>query len=555
MSHLSQIFNSVPVKVPKRSGFDMSHENLFTAKVGTLIPASVEEVLPGDVISVGSAMNVELPPLATSFKGRVDAKLEAFFVPSRILWGGWQNFITHDINIDNNGIQGGSGTTVPSWDVPTIVPRLQLNGANCGAGTLADYLGFKGVNGFSVADTKYVNALPFVAYWKIWEDWYRDSNLENPFFGDGRITDATQNFTSVGIPYTRNSGNINQHTGTVGVAGSSLGYNGKRLYQLAQRNFAKDYFTTMTYEPQAGAGAELKFDVTLASSAATSGSTSFSIAQLRAANSLQRWLERNNIAGTRYFDQILAHYGVLPPDANIQRPVLLGSMTTPVIVNSISQTANNTSATTANYAKNPYSQSVGAQFGKGVSFGKDRLIDKFEAKEHGYIFIMFSLVPHAYYGTGSRRYLFNYKSSDYAFPEFANIGDQEVRRRELYTDMRNNGNDETVVGYVQRYAQYKYHDDEVHGLLADGQSLDSFVLQKGFDSGVTLGADFVAIPTNYMDDVMVTTTGVSGFNAVVDAYFDSKFLRVLPEYSLPSLCSAEDMGGKTINVPKGGTRL
>ena len=88
MSHLSKVFNKVPVKVQKRSGFDMSHENLFTAKVGTLIPASVEEVMPGDVVSVGGAMSVELPPLATNFKGRVDARLEAFFVPNRLLWAG-----------------------------------------------------------------------------------------------------------------------------------------------------------------------------------------------------------------------------------------------------------------------------------------------------------------------------------------------------------------------------------------------------------------------------------------------------------------------------------
>lgn len=112
-----------------------------------------------------------------------------------------------------------------------------------------------------------------------------------------------------------------------------------------------------------------------------------------------------------------------------------------------------------------------------------------------------------------------------------------------------------TIGYVQRYADYKYHDDEVHGLLADGQQLDNFYFTAWFDSAVTLGSQLLEIPTNYMDNVMVTTSDVSGFNAIVDCYFDSKVLRALPEYSLPSLCNDEGQEGKKVYVPKGGTRL
>lgn len=532
MSKTNSVFTKVPVKVQDRSGFDLSHENLFTAKIGTLIPASVEEVMPGDVVSVGGSIAVELPPLATNFKGRVDARVEAFFVPNRILWAGWQDFITQDPN---------HKPVVPGFSVPTAIPKVTVPTAGAGAGSLADYLGIK-----SAGDNAVVNALPFLAYHKIWDDWYRDSNIQQPFFVDGV---QGSNWYAAGMPYFRNSGTLST-IGNWNGANSRMGYNGKSLLALNQRNFSKDYYTTMTTAPQAGAAAELQFTTTQSDTTATEQVGSFSIASLRAANALQKWLERNNIAGTRYYDQILAHYGVLPSDAAFQRAVLLGAMTTPVIVNSVAQQAQGTN----DQSKNPYANSTAAMFGRGNAFGKDRLINNFEVKEHGYIIIMFSLVPHAYYSTGARRYLTQRTGSDtFAFPEFAGIGDQEIKKSELWSPVLSAAEDPTI-GYAQRYAEYKFHDDEVHGLLRDGESLSSFVLQRGFDESVSLSSSLLEIPTDYMDNVMVTTAGVSGFNAVVDAYFDAKYLRVLPQYSLPSLCDGED-DGKKIYVPKGGTRL
>lgn len=549
MSHSSKVFNKVPVKVQDRSGFDMSHENLFTAKVGTLIPASVEEVMPGDVVSVGSAISVELPPLATNFKGRVDARLEAFFVPNRLLWAGWQDFITQDPN---------HKPIVPGFTVPTSIPKLSLSQIDTLAGSLADYLGVKGASGVQGTEVSgSFNALPFLAYQKIWDDWYRDSNIQQPFFTDGIGWQSSQSFTAINaamMPYLRNSGTLSN--GNIYTSGNSWkGFNGRNLFDLVQRNFAKDYYTTMTTQPQAGAASELEFSIVadpndVDQNGDYRGSGSFSIASLRAANALQKWLERNNIAGTRYYDQILAHYGVLPSDAVFQRSVLLGGMTTPVIVNSIAQQAQGTNS----QGKNPYANSTGAMFGRGNAFGKDRLIDNFEVKEHGYIIILFSLVPHAYYSTGIRKYISQRDgSSTFAFPEFAGIGDQPVKKSELHSPVFGSANDVTL-GYAQRYSEYKYHDDEVHGLLTDGASLDSFVLQRGFDNSVALSTSLLEIPTNYMDNVMVTTAGVSGFNAVVDCYFDAKYLRALPEYSLPTLCESEGEG-KKVYVEKGGRRL
>ena len=403
-----------------------------------------------------------------------------------------------------------------------------------------------------------LNALPYLAYQKIWDDWYRDSNIQQPFFVEGVTNISSTDPRAAMLPYMRSSGTVRYVSGgTYQTANSYLGYNGRALTALAQRNFAKDYFTTMTTAPQSGAASELQWTISSTdiqnanNNLVQSVSTGFSIASLRAANALQKWLERNNIAGTRYYDQILAHYGVLPSDAVFQRSVLLGASTVPVIVNSVAQQSQSGTNT---QTKNPYANSTGAMFGRGNAFGKDRLINNFEVKEHGYIIILFSLVPHAYYSTGCRRYLaYRDVSADFAFPEFAGIGDQEVKKYELFSGSLLDASDPTI-GYAQRYAEYKYHDDEVHGLLADGQSLASFVLQRGFDNSVALSSDLLKIPTDFMDSVMVTTSAVSGFNAIVDCYFDAKYLRPLPEYSLPTLCENEDEG-KKVYVNKGGTRL
>lgn len=540
MSHLSKVFNSVPTKVPDRSGFDMSHENLFSATIGTLIPASVEEVLPGDVVSMGASLSVELPPLATNFKGRVDAKLESFFVPNRILWAGWQDFICQDPN---------HKPVVPGFSVSATIPQVRLpaSAGAVGAGTLSDYLGAKLPSTQAVQAYVDVNALPFLAYHKIWDDWYRDTLVQQPFFVDGTTRSSSANgITAAELPYFRSTGILTATTAW-NTTNSRMGFNGKSLLALNQRCFAKDYFTTMTTQPQAGADSELSFTVeataagagNINSDAVGSGDTiaagSFNIRSLRTANALQTWLEKNNIGGTRYYDQILAHFGVMPSDANVNRPVLLGAYTSPVVVNSLSQTNQPTNGQT----KNPYANSTGAQFGRGLSFGKDRLVDNFEVKEHGFIITLFSLVPHAYYSTGTRRYLGRTGSGTFAFPEFAGIGDQEVYASELNTSQAFMNNilwDSSMIsGYNQRYSEYKYHEDEIHGLLSNGNSLESFVLQRGFTGIPVPSTALLEIPTTYMDDVMVATAGVSGFNAIVDCYFDSKMLRVLPEYSLPHL--------------------
>lgn len=538
MSKLNRIFQSVPVHIPDRSGFDLSHESLFTANVGTITPASVFEVLPGDTFSIGAMQKVTLPPFAVPFMGRIDACLEAFFVPNRVLWKGWQSFITQ-----NNGVQKVSNGASTS-DIPLTVPLVDIsaavNSAYVSNSSLAHYLGIK--IGDSAFPQYSVSAMPFLAYHKICDDWYRDENNMKPFFAKNVVSSWTSSGTITADIASRIINSISMSTSPVLTLNSISSTTPSRLLSLVdtsiglgslrQRCWAKDYFTTASTRPQAGTDSSVTFD--------TSGNTgSFTIATLRAANSLQKWMERNNIAGTDYGSQILAHFGCTPPDAVLDKSILLGQQRMPVVVGSVE---NNTSPSGQSDAtNNPFGNTLGAAAGFGSGFDKGSLVDDFTAKEHGFIFVMFSLVPHAYYDTGIDRSFLHRSYGDFAWPEFANIGDQPVLLLELSQNEAGQAgpiSEQDIFGYSQRYVEYKMKLDRCSGLLEDGQNLSVYALKRGFDNqsgNPELGKEFLTIPVDYLDQVSNVNTKVSDFGCIVDVYFDARALRVLPEYSLPSL--------------------
>ncbi len=495
---LNPVFQSVPVTIPDHSGFDLSREHLFTAPVGTLIPAECFEVLPSDIVSMGAMHKVTFPPFAVPFMGRVDACLEAFFIPSRILWKGWQAFITQ-----NMGVQD-------SQRVPTRVPLVDFSvAANLPYlmdGTLADYLGMRS----RANTTRSVSAMKFLAYQKVADTWYRDQNNVKPFFmrfpfggasgfSEALVAHSIDSFSSPSEVVTLPLYPTSYSGAQVNNVDMSIG-----LGSLRQRSWAKDYFTTMTTRPQAGDAAEIRFS--------TSGSTSaITVSDIRAASALQKWLERNNIAGTDYGSQILAHFGVVPPDAVMDKPVLLGQDRQSVYVGSVENNSNAEVATGSDN-NNPFGTSLGSAAGFGSSLGKGSLIPEFHVKEHGFIMVMFSVVPHAYYDTGIERENMHVGVGDFAWPEYAHIGDQPVYAEELFNEAASS----LTIGYNQRYSEYKARIDKISGLLHDNNLLDVYALKRGFSTTPALGKDFLEIPADYLDQVSTVNYEVSSFGAIVD---------------------------------------
>lgn len=576
MSHSSKLFEQHKVQIKNKSGFDLAHSNFLTQTCGTLTPVCTVPMLPGDSISLGFMSQIKLPPMATSFYGRVDYRLEAFFVPYRILWGGWENFYTQPV-------ADPYGTLV---ERPHFLPNLLYNmlGSdvlkNFGRGSLADYLGLKGIkpnDSDIVAGTSYPvalkNILPFLAYHKIYDDWYRNANIQKPVFV--RHNAYTRGTGLSGCPYvattltvtdsTTASGSDGSHIGidvvdrdapltSIGFSGTPRGVlnvsnffaDGSNLFSLRQRNWSKDYFTTATLYPQQSgttAGAAIS-----ATTPTEGEDTTFTISQIRQANILQKWLERNNIAGSRYADQIRATFGVLPSDAMLDRAIFLGGSSFGIYTNSIAQGVNSEKGASTN----PYSGTAGADSGQTSGFGKDSLIDKFTATEHGVIMVIGSIVPHATYSTGSSRMFAMSSYGDIPNPMFEGLGQESILRAEL-SPLSFQSLDDQVFGYVDQYAWCKYMNDEVHGLLVDGENLESFALQRSFDASASLNSSFITIPTDFLDQVLAVKQVGAGFSAWANMYFDIKKVSLLSQYTIPTL--GEPKNTHTETIPNTGRYL
>ena len=579
MSHISKLFQDHKVQIKNKSGFDLAHSNFLTQKCGQLTPVCTIPMLPNDSISLGFMSQIKLPPMATSFYGRVDYRLEAFFVPYRILWGGWENFYTQPI-------ADPYGSTV---ERPHFLPNYI--GAHSTAvseifrrGSLADYLGIKGFAANAVAESPFdmvSNMLPFLAYHKIYDDWYRNANIQKPAFV--RKTAFSDGDSCGSLPFYPSAATISDVStlakgsngsdmdvvvdedpfgdSTLNTPLSSIQFgttktgkvrfstklaDGFSLFGLRQRNWAKDYFTTATLYPQqsgttAGAGIRSSLDTDLGEA----GATTFTISQIRQANILQKWLERNNIAGSRYADQIRATFGVLPSDAMLDRPIFLGGSSFGIYTNSIAQTVNSDKGASSN----PYSGTAGADAGQTSGFGKDSLIDKFTATEHGIIMVIGSIVPHATYSTGSSRMFAMSQYGDIPNPMFEGLGQESILKAELAPYQSHVGLDNEVFGYVDQYAWMKYMNDEVHG-----ESLDSFALQRSFDStSAKLDSSFIQIPLDYLDQVLAVKQEESGFSSWANFYFDVKKISLLSQYTIPTL--GEPKNTHTESVPNTGRSL
>lgn len=525
----TKLFEDIPIDLKRRSGYDLSHENILTQQCGTLTPILCNYLGPNETISLGMYAQVELPPLATNFFGRVDMAVEAFFVPMRQIWGGWKYF-----------------WTMPKFDPfsdkvyrPTCVPRFSAGTTPnvwFAAGTLADYLGFKVYSGDSVPANGVVkNALPFLAYHLIYDTHYRNHDLDKPLFINPYNNQSLSTDYLMTLPYT--TGIISSNTVPSFLATSQVFNDGSNIFTLRQRQWERDYFTTGTLYPQQNTTpAGVDFSVVVSNNSATGTIT---IPQIRNANILQRWLERNNLAGELDYDnQIYGQFGVKPSDANMSYPIFLGQCRFPIYSKTVSVTSSDSAADTS---RNPFNKFTGAKAGQSSSVGRGSLIQKFTTKEHGYLMVIASIVPHAYYSTGVRREFSLCTQADFPQPLLEGLGEQPIYLSELI------GSDyfldsDSVFAYQQQYSWHKYMLDEVHGLLVDGKDLSAFCLQRSFAEGdiTSINSDFVHISTNFLDQVLAVNTSTSGFSAWCDYFFEYKKVAPYSQYVQPTLGDMKD---------------
>lgn len=543
-----------PLAVPKLSGFDKSHQNLLTSKVGTITPILVDELIPGSKVSCKLALGASLPPLASDTYMRCSIKCEAFFVPMRLLDGGFEAFFTDEPKDLLQTQTGADGPELAQVSTTAYMPILKAPASGTpptwindfGVGSLADFLGYRTGSSTELSAVG-LSALPFLAYHRIYNDWYRNSLIQKEAF----------------LPVSANAGVLPQ-----GVASSSpyvfhgpqnyiwsddVGVtlaDGVRITELRQRNFGLDYFTTATPQPQQGSPMVVSFN--------TGGATGqFSIATLRAANSMQQFKERNNLLGNLYVEQLYGRYGVRPSDGIAQRSLYLGRGDFEVYSKGVYQTGyGGSDVPDVTAGTNPF-YSVGARYGSAYASGESFMVD-FEAKEPGYLFVMATLVPRVTYSTGIERYLRHYMGagslSDMANPILQNVGPQPIYEYEL---TGNAGSPARIFGYTDRYADFKIKQDTLHGLFRDGETLEAFALQRSFSSLSlpTINSAFLQIPTDYMDQVTAVKQWVSEYGYQLDTYFDYKVAMPISKYILPTLQDPAYEHGRTIVVNRGGSKL
>lgn len=493
----TEIFTKVPVRKVPRNMFDLSHEVKMSGKFGWLYPVLLHECMPGDSVHDQMTAMVRFAPMLAPIMHRCTVKTDAFFIPMRLVTNHWENFIT-------GGQSGLIEPVLPYYtpiginnNAPGIEPEDWME-----KGSLWDYFGLPTLVGVPAGGftDEHFSALPFRAYYKVWNDWFRDPNLDDEMDldleleGDVSAGLATKNLLALrqrgwerdaftgALPFAqRGPAVLMPLSGSGNVEwGDPLG-TGPVLMETVTgagpATGAMEVGLTTAWVDSAGTGirpqegmAQVEID----------GTTT--INDLRTALAIQRWLENNARGGARYNEQIFAHYGQTVPDYRLQRSEYLGGGRQAVQISQVLATAENAAETIP----------VGDLAGHGISVGKTNKF-RYKCQEHGYIIMIMSVVPTPAYMDGVEKMWFRESRYDFAFPEFANLGEQEVKSKEVFFsfDADHKINNNGLFGYNPRYWEYKYKQDRVAGDFRD--NLLFWHLTRKFTSRPALDSSFVRV--------------------------------------------------------------
>lgn len=473
----------------KRSKFSLSHYKLLTCKMGQLIPVTWFEVLPGDTVQQATAALVRCAPLVTPVMHPVSVRFHHWFVPNRLLWSSWENFIT-------GGADGLNASQAPYINLA----------ANAAVGSLADYLGLPTAG---LAAAVNVSALPFRAYQKIWNEFYRDEDLQTAVTvstGDGSDTTtatALQNcdwekdyFTS-SRPWAQKGAAVTMPVGgqapvktsaTDTVTGAQQGL--RWLADTGATPTQTSYFST-----GGGANAVRTYLAGTSTPAGNSvypsnlyadlaNATAVDINTVRHAFALQRFEEARARYGSRY-TEYLRYLGVRSSDARLQRPEYLGGGKQTIQFSEVLQTGVTTSGT---------GTGVGNMFGHGISAMRTNRYRRF-FEEHGIVMTLMSARPRTMYTQNvDRSWLRGISSTyvgtlgskeDYWQRELQHIGQQQINGLEVDSQV----GALTAFGFQDRYDEYRRRESSIAGLFRT--TLDTWHLGRKFASAPALNSTFV----------------------------------------------------------------
>jgi hypothetical protein len=486
-----KIFNEIEVQKIPRNNFDLSHERKLTCNMGDLIPVLCEEAVPGDTFKISEEHLIRFAPMSFPVMHRFDCFIHYFVVPYRILWDDYERFMT-----------GGERGQYLMEKCP-VLPRFRIDSKEVydkyfSNGTLSDYL--TGIPHFPMLPPSFrnfdINLLPYMAYQKIYDDYYRVQDLIMSEIDPDDIQEAQNEFMLTHEHFTRER---KIKSGIYPVTKPGGARSPLQLFKLRRRSWQRDYFTTALPRPQKGPevsfgsgivyldqenrieGKLIKVNQTPVTpgtqpllreyinqegvNIVDANGTKYSydpngslksglttISELRRAKALQIWLERNARGGSRLVEYLKNQFGVTSSDKRLQRPEYIGGSHTNIIISEVLQTSETNETP------------LGEMGGHGLCQDGNYCGEAF-IEEHSFIIGLMSIMPKPGYMQGMRRIFQKFDPFDYFIPDFEHIGEQEITNKELFfkPDHINESNLDKVFGYQSRFSEYKYIPDMIFG--------------------------------------------------------------------------------------------
>lgn len=540
-------FSKVPKTGLQRSSFDRSCTHTTTMDSGYLIPFFWDEALPGDTFDIRSKLFARMLTPIVPFMDNLYLETQFFFCPTRILWSNWKKFLGEKKNPDDS--------------IDFLTPIITSPSGGFARHSIFDYMGCP--TDLPEGRTVDVLAFPFLAYLKIYDDWYRaeflqDSVYKEELYGDGPFSAADfpllrrgkrhDYFTSAN-PWPQAGDSVDLPLGDyakIQVGRSPYDHQvnsnaGTQITQMfldpdvrydamfagLQDGAANPYAIAGYVEEDGSAYHWFPTNKRFGLYADLSNATAASVNQLRQAFQMQRLLEAFARGGTRYAEIIRSIFNVDVGDARLQRPEYLGGQSTRITVNSVAQTSS-TDTTSPQGNLSAYALA-----------GDDQFICTKSFREHGYVIGLCSIRADLTYQQGLARELSRRTRHDFYWPQYAHLGEQTILNKEIYAQGKELLNDigdpvdDQVFGYQERFAEYRYKPNRITGKLrsTDPQSLDIWHLAQKFEELPTLSPEF--IEENPPVDRVIAVQNEPQFK--LDSLVDLKCTRPMPVNSVPGL--------------------